>query len=349
MNGIRFVHTDHLRLAESIAGLAAAPDWLRRLARDATRGAVSRIFDIAITQNVDFVLIGAICGQADAFHSSVIRWLEAPVEKLREHGIQVVIAATRHPESKLPADYIIQSDECLYATRNANRVQLTVGRADLPLESELAIGTASSGVSSRAKCSYLIRSGIRYSIGASHDHSPVYSAGAPQSHGPHEQGEFGCLVAEANPDTAQIDVVFEPTDPLRFETRRIQKSSIITSQDIADAIIEESRAMARRQRRTTIVDWFFDSPFECTGAIDSWREENILKSVRSTLQKGHLGVWPRRIKITASDVRLADPFDSQAAHELASLLFDNTGDTNQRTTAAFAELVTGTRLLRQAA
>ena len=349
MNGIRFVHTDYLRLAESIAGLAAAPDWLRRLARDATRGAVSRIFDIAVTQNVDFVLIGEICAPADQFRQNVVQWLEAPVQRLRQHGIQVVIAASGHAESESLADLVLQPDEWLHATNTADRVDLAVGPTNLPAESDLTIGTVPTGTSSNAKCSYLIHPQVRHSIETSNENSPVYSAGAPQSHGPHEQGEFGCLVVEANPDTAQIDVVFEPTDPLRFETRSIQAPSITTSKDIADAVIEESRTLARRQRRTTIVDWHFDSPFACAGNIESWREENILNSVRSTLQKGHLGVWPRQFKITSSDVCLADPFEPGAAHELTSLLLGKLKESHQQAPAVFAELITGVRLMRQAA
>lgn len=349
MNGIRFVHTDYLRLADSVAGLAAAPDWLRRLARDATRGAVSRIFEIARTHRADFVFIGGSCTESEEFQSSVLRWIDGPIKNLREEGIQVVMAASPLSETECLADFVVNPGERLHVTRSADHVRLGISRSEMPAGSDLAVSPVMAGPSAHAACNYLFRPQARHAIGTSPDGAPVYSAGAPQSHGPHEQGAFGCLVVEADPDSGNLDVVFQSTDPLRFETRNIDLSSVVTSRTVCDAVVEESRDLARQQRRTTVVDWHFETPLECAGEIESWRQETILDSVRRTLQEGHLGVWPRRIEMAPSNVSLADGTESEGAHELTSLLFERQRESHHEAHAIFAEMITGARLLRRAA
>ena len=350
MNGIRFVHTDDLRLGGSIAGLAAAPDWLRRLARDSTRGAVSKVFDIASTRNADFVFIGGSCTECDEFRSSVRQWLEKPLRWLRQQGIRIVMAASPLSETEHLADFVVHPNERLYVTRSTDGVRFEIcGPTDLPKESDLALSPESVGISTHVTCNYLFSPQLRHTVRTTQDKVPVYSAGAPQSHSPQEQGEFGCLVVNAIPGTGQMDVAFEPTDPLRFEIHKIDSSSVVTSQDVCDVIVTKSRILARQQRRSTVVDWHFETPLECAGEIESWPQETILNSVRTALQEGHLGVWPRRIEMDPSSVLLAGELDSAGERELTSLLFEQQRESKPLADGLFSELVTGARLLRRAA
>jgi len=349
MNKIRFVHTDHLRLAGSIAGLASAPDWLRRLSRDATRGAVSRVFQIAATQNADFVFIGGNCTDSEPFHSSVLQWLQEPIKTLRQQGIQVVLAASPFSEMENLADVVVHPDERLHATRAANgRVELASHSCDSHTISDLAISPARIGASAHATCNYVFRPQTRHAIEMSPKYHPVYSAGSPQSHGPHETGEFGCLVVDADRNTGHVNADMEATDPLRFETRHITQVSVISYQDTCDAVVKESRILARQQRHTTVVDWHVECPMECNDRLESWQQENILESVRSSLQEGHLGAWPRQIVVSPLSVRLATINESEGTRELTSLLLEQQKESRQESHAAFAELVTGARLLRAA-
>ena len=349
MNEIRFVHTDHLRLAGSIAGLASAPDWLRRLSRDATRGAVSRVFQIAATQNADFVFIAGSCTESEAFQSSVQQWLKEPIETLRQQGIQVVMVASPFSDLDDLADVVVHPGERLHATRAANgRLELASHPSDSHTISDLAISPARTGASAHATCNYVFQPQTRYAIEKSPKRYPVYSAGSPQSHGPHETGEFGCLVVDADRNTGHVNADKESTDPLRFETRHITQASVISHQDTCQAVVNESLALARQQRHTTIVDWHVECPMECNDKLESWQQENILKSVRLSLQEGHLGTWPRQIVVSPSSVRLATINESEGTRELTSLLFEQQKDTRQESHAVFAELVTGVRLLRAA-
>lgn len=347
MNGIRFVHTDYLRLAGSIAGLAAAPDWLRRLARDATRGAVSRVFEIATTRHADFVFIGGGCSDAPEFDSSVFQWLQEPVRNLRQQGIRIVMAADQPSEFDRLADCVVRADERLLVTRIGDQVSLHTSSSGAA--ADLAISVDSPGTSTGARVNYIYRPQTRYLIDEGHGRLPIHSAGAPQSHGPYEQGEFGCLVVDADPDSGQIEAVFEATDPLRFETIGFQQPPTATTQDVCDAVVNGSLELARQQRRTTVVDWYMENAVECVGSVDRWQQESILESIRSTLQKGHLGVWPRRVMVSPPRARVSVESDSTATRELSALLFEDQTGSREEQHRAFAELLAGTRLLRTAA
>ena len=349
MNGIRFVHTDCLRLAESVSGLAFAPSWLRRLARDSTRSAVSRVFEIAKSRNADFLFIGGSCTDSGDFQWSVRDWLEKRIRSLREQGIKVVMAASNASAAECLADVVLNTGECLHASRCRGQVSLTNRRTDAPEASELVVSPESAGPLSDVPCNYLFHTQTRYTARAQQHGLTVYAAGVPQSHGPHEQGESGCLVVDADPDTGRLDTVFEPTDPLRFETHRIKPPSSASSQTICEMVIEESRTLARQQRRTTVVDWQVATPVDCPGEIESWRQDAILESVRSILQQGHIGVWPRSIELMPSSVPFVEGPDSKAIRVLRSLIFEQPGESHQESDNIFAELITGTRLLYGAA
>lgn len=349
MNGIRFIHTDHCRLAGSISGLAAAPDWLRRLARDSTRGAVSRVFEIATTQEADFVFMAGAVSEIAEFDSSVAAWLREPIERLRRRGIKVVLAPTRPSTVDDLADAVLRPGERLQVRKCSVGVELSVQAAESQPSSDLVISPAASGASGQATCNYLFLPGTRRAEDVTADGVPVYTAGAPQSHGPHEQGASGCLVVDADPVDSRLEIKFEETDPLRFETRTVDENSVQTSQDICDAVVTASLELARRQRRSTVVDWQLENSIECAGTIESWHQDHILESVRSTLQKGHLGVWPRRVVVSPSRVRLSGVSDSEGLRELHSLLSQQSAETREELNSVFAELITGARLLSGAA
>lgn len=349
MNGIRFVHTDYLRLAGSIAGLAAAPDWLRRLARDATRGAVSRVFEVAATRHADFVFIGGGCSDAPEFDASVFQWLQEPMRNLREQGIRIVIASDQPSVFDGLADCIVRGNERLLATRIDGQISLHSSPVSSSAAADLAICTDSSGSAAAARANYIYRPQTRYLIDKDHSGLPIHSAGAPQSHGPHEQGEFGCLVVDVDPENGRTEALFEATDPLRFETLSFQQPPTATTQDICDAVVSESLELARQQRRTTVVDWFLENAVECVGSVERWQQENILQSIRSTLQKGHLGVWPRRVMVSPPRARVSVESDSTATRELSALLFEDQTGSREEQHRAFTELLAGTRLLRTAA
>ncbi len=349
MNGIRFVHTDYWRLAGSIAGLASAPDWLRRLARDSTRGAVSRVFEVAATRDAGFVLVGGGCSDSPDYDSSVARWLQEPIHNLKRRGIRFVLAAEQSSAVDELADYVLRPGQRLHVTRSAGRLNLAVQPAASQTRADLVVSPANSGTSPEASCNYLFRPGVRYACSAVDARVPVWSAGSPQSHGPHEQGQFGCLVVEADSGSGTVETSFEATDPLRFETRTIDRADMVTSEDICEAVVNESLELGRQQRQTTVVDWCIDDPVDCVGRVESWHQDSMLETVRSTLQKGHLGVWPRRVSVSPPQVQISGESDTEGARELTSLLFQQPFESREVRNAAFAELVTGTQLLDRAA
>jgi|GEM_PF-2848816 len=349
MSSIRFVHSDYWRLAESIAGLASAPEWLRRQARDATRDSVVSLLNLASTHHVDFVFVGGRCTDDTAFSTSVADWLSEPLGLLRRQGIQIVMAESRIPAMDSLADVVVRPGERLHAGRLDGRVRLTTSHPSEEIHSDLAISAGDCGPSRLALVNYLYSPQLRHEI-ARPDHSvPVYSAGATQAHGPTETGRFGCLVVDVEPQQNAVNTEFHSTDTVQFESRTMEAVASNGHQEICERLVEESRALARQVSQTTVVDWRINTPVTCPDTVEFLRSEQILDAVRAAMQTGHLGVWPRRVAVCLPNLRLAGDIDDFGPGTLKTLLLDETVSTGRSTQVGFEQLVTSVRLLNRAA
>ncbi len=349
MSSIRFVHSDYWRLAESIAGLASAPEWLRRQARDATRDSVVSTLNLAGTHHADFVFIGGSCTSDTAFSTSVADWLSEQLGLLRRQGIQLVMAESGMSAIDSLADIILRPGERLHANRIDGRVRLTASHLTDGADSDLTISTADSGPTSHGTCNYVYSPQLRHEIATSDHMHAVYSAGATQAHGPSEAGAFGCLLVNAVPNQRDATATFHSTDTLRFESRTIEAVAAHSRQEICERLMEESRVLTRQVSLTTVVDWRIDTPVASRNTLEFLRSDQILDSVRAAMQTGHLGVWPRRVAVCPPSLRLADDLDDVGTGTLRTFLIDEAASTGRSTQARFDQLVTGVRLLNRAA
>jgi hypothetical protein len=349
MSDIRFVHTDYWRLADSIAGLATAPEWLRRQARDATRDSVLATLNLASTRNADFIFVGGSCTDDKMFYASVADWLREPLNMLRRQGIRVVMAESHLPAINELADVIVRPNERVHASRTDGTVRLTTANAHEDFRCDLAISTGDCGPSANATCNYLYSPQLRHEIAHAQHRNPVYSAGATQAHSPAETGEFGCLLVAATASHHDVTTSFHSTDTLRFDKRTIDGMTAHNRQRICDEIVEESRVLARQVSLTTVVDWQITSPLDGVRTLELLRSDEILDLVRADLQTGHLGVWPRRVAVFPANLQMATQSNDIRPDTLRTLLFDEATATGSGSQAGFEQLVTGARLLNRAA
>ncbi|MCA9037196.1 MAG: hypothetical protein KDA91_18800, partial [Planctomycetaceae bacterium] len=98
MSVIRFLHSDHLRLASPLSGLADCPDWLRRAAASAVRRSVVSLFETAAAARCDFLLIAGRLTESEQDLDAAVRWLLPHAEQLRGAGIQLVLTGYKRSE-----------------------------------------------------------------------------------------------------------------------------------------------------------------------------------------------------------------------------------------------------------
>ena len=351
MFGIRFVHTDHLRLASPVTGLAAAPEWLRRQARDATRQAVINVCDIARNWGADFLLIAGRLSESADDLPNVIAWLAAPLADLRRRGTAVAIA-TAGDTAELPGladicDVLIRSGERLDVDRTLGKFCLNAVPARRVCNSDLSVcfmSQASNGI--QANCRYLVEPAVRQETKMADQGHTVYSAGSPQGLQPGEEGSFGCLLIAA--EQGNVETTFETTDILRFATAAIDDRPIRCSNDVINAVMDASRELARRELGTWIVDWRIEQRIQCYSEIADFIPEDLLRRVREALQSGHVGIWPRRIDVEPQEIRLVQDRVPSSLRELASVLVVQATAPGHQNQSVLSALARGARLLRVA-
>jgi len=352
MSGIRFVHVDHLRLASPVTGLDAAPEWLRRQARDASRQTVINLCDLAQNRDVDFVLIaGRLAESADDI-PRVLAWLREPLGQLRRRGIKVAITADDWLDSvdvSEVCDVVIRSGERLDADRQDAEIRLDALPAGRTGTADVTVGfRCDSGSGATSACHYLISPAVHRRVMSEFGGDKVYSAGALQALHPNEEGPFGCLLVDTDPGTGRTEVTFEATDVLRFATETIRDAEVHTADDVSSAVLSASQPLARMQTGTLIVDWRIERDVKCSSSIADFSPAEMLHSVRNAMQKGYLGVWPRRVDVVPRDIELLHDDMAASLLELASVLSADAAAVHSLERTHLAELAKGAQLLRAA-
>ena len=344
MNEIRFLHTDCWRLTEPVAALTSTPEWLRRMARDATRSAVLRTLELATAHQAGFLFVAAPPINSNTFSESVADWLNTAFQRLREGGTKIVMAAS-HPSIDQLADVLLQPQERLLVKRQASHLELAAAPIETTCLADLAVTNDQADRLSSAPCNYVYHPQVRHEVSGLSETEFVYSAGATQSLGPTESGSFGCLLVRATPEDGSIAAEFHATDTLRFETCSLDAATVTTEEQLCEAVVDATRELTRQQNHTTVIDWQVSGLAPHRRLPDLWQEQRLLKSIRNGLQTGHLGAWPRRIAITPASITAGESQSGTDA-TLRTVLCEDRQMTPQ---AVWDQLVEGTRLLRRAA
>lgn len=316
MSLIRFVHTDFLRLATPICGVADTPGWLREQAAGSVRNAVRNVADAAINHNADFVLVaGSITDSAADLHLATA-WLAQVFQRLQQAGVQVVARAANEQQAALLApicDIVLRHEEILAASQTHPRttqLRSTV-RSDFSVN-ELAVSIDRDVSPPEARTLYNAVPAQQCSADADCHGVVGYlslSAGPVQAISPEERFEYGCIVVEADTDSRLLKSEFVPTDVIRFSVEELTLNSTMTVDSLASALVTASDSIDRSSARTLIVDWRIDA--ELTAALEEtgrFDEFELLHRIRGAVESGHRGVWPRRLSFCRNaSLRVATP------------------------------------------
>lgn len=316
MSLIRFVHTDFLRLATAVTGLADTPGWLREQAAGCIRTAVRNVADTAINHNADFLLVAGSLTESTADLPLAVMWFQQVTHRLRQAGVQVVVRASTAQEAALLApvcDLVLGPDELLFASRRPSHdVHLRVCENHRSSSEELTVSIGRELSPPEGRTVYNASPATQVSA-ESDCHGVVgylsLSAGAVQAVDPQERFEYGCVVVEADTDTRLLKSEFVPTDVIRFAVEELTLNTAMTVESLASALVGASDSLDRSSPRTLILDWVVDAELTADlQDVGQFDEFALLHRVRSAVQSGHRGVWPRRLSFQRSaTLRVAAP------------------------------------------
>jgi hypothetical protein len=324
MSTIRFLHTDHLRLASPVAGLSDSPDWLRKVASSAVRTAVVNVMEAAIAGRCQFLVVAGRLTESDQDLDLALAWLMSHAASLREHGVRLVLAG--YPESEhsalrcLDAILLAPGQRLDVWNSASGTTEWTVNSRLVPARSG-ALGIEFAGAESVRPLSDLayvvvpstLPSSMADSfdgVAVAHDRHLRMTAGSPQSLGPVERGHFGCQMVEADLHRQAITSRFCSTDVIRFSQELISLPAGMPASQLCEMLCERSRTIGTSGRCTTVVEWVIDGHLSMTSAA--------AKSL--CLNAGHSGAWPCRIRFSDSSSVDVAGHHSAVANEFSAVV-----------------------------
>jgi exonuclease SbcD len=266
---IRFIHSSDFHLDRPPRGLAEVPDHLRAALVDAPYRAAERVFDAALKERVDFVLlVGDLADLTMAGPQGPV-FLGEQFRRLTEQGIGVYWALGRSDgRGRWPDGWQLPEGVVRFAE---NRVERAVFRRDgepiaqifgtsaaarqrirlsqfLADSSELfAIAVAHGS----ADADLLARHAIRYwALGGEHQRRAVLSGptmahycGSPQGRRPRESGPHGCTLVHVD-EERRVRSSFIPTDAVRFLDERVAVNESATPDQLQQILDERVAELA---------------------------------------------------------------------------------------------------------
>lgn len=314
----RFLHAGDFHLEEPVHGPADVPDSLREIFIDAPYLAAQKVFDTAVAERVDFVLLsGDLLEPRDA-GPRALAFLQEQFERLNSHGIATYWAggSVDRPDAwptaiKLPGGVQIFP---------RGRVEeLTHLRADQPIATIL--GTSNSAWEALAESDFrcdgnlfciavaygrmnlsaTARQSVDYwALGGMHQHEALgettkYGSfcGSPQGRDLTETGPHGCLMVHVNAER-KVRTQLVPTDAVRFLVDHVETERDITRAELEKLLLDRAQALAAQHGdRRLVIDWRIHGAHRlANGPRARLVASDILSELRSRWDRGHGHVWP---------------------------------------------------------
>ncbi|MGE0606886.1 MAG: exonuclease SbcCD subunit D [Pirellulales bacterium] len=315
---ICFVHASDFHLEQLPTGLADVPDHLVELLVESPYLAAERIFDAAIEQRADFVVLAGDVFDPQAAGPRGVLFLVEQFQKLRERGIAVYwcgghsdlvdrgIAGVEWPDNV----YLFPTDraEEFICTQKDRQLARLLGRSndrrtrligdDYPSERSplftVAVAHVGEGevIQAHADVDY-------WALGGKHDSQTVpvprglgHYPGTPQGRSPTESGAHGCTVVQVEID-GHIRLVPHPTDVVRWLEERVElpeQSGLERLEMILSARLEHLRAECPQV--ALMVRWHIDANPRVLSQIRSGKQgQELLDRLRRKFGHESPAAW----------------------------------------------------------
>ncbi len=274
----RFLHASDFHLEEPLGGLAEVPPHLGELFLDAPFTAAERVFDVAVRERVDFVILSGDLLEPTLAGPRGISFLLNQFERLNAHGIAVYWAGGKcdGPQdwpnaAKLPTNVqVFPGYKCEELThlRGERALACIVGRswhgnaiqaADYAVDAgnlfSIGVGYGPLELSkvSALRVDYWALGGRheRQTVGG----SPIYYPGTPQGRSPAELGPHGCTLVHVADDHS-LRTQFIATDAARWLDETVQVEADETRTDVKRRIAERMKQLlVDAVERPLLVHW----------------------------------------------------------------------------------------------
>ena len=289
----RFLQTSDFHLDQPLYGLAEVPDHLAELLAEAPYQAAIRVFDLALAENVDLVLL--LGGLVDPHRAGPrgLRFLCEQFTRLAEREIAVYWATSASDgQGRWTANLLWPANVHLFATDRVERVNhLRRGEAICQIvgcgaDSQWAAPPASllpalrdrlaasgytdifsiAAVPQKLDPSALMDLPVRYwAFGGEPNAATLLDladpqrtarlSGSPQGRSPEQAGPHGCTIVHVD-EVGRFRVEALPTDVVRWHEERLEVPATMTRSELDHVLHERTmQIIAAVPDRTLLIRW----------------------------------------------------------------------------------------------
>lgn len=277
----RFLHASDFALHQPLYGFAEVPELLGELLIDAPFQAAQRVFDAAIEERVDFLVLSGDLVDLSKASPRAIAFLLENFERLDAQGIATYWSAGKlNPPQDWPAAARLPKGVQVFPSlepeelshfRGDRPAANIVGRSwhgtsfthvgDFKSDTDglptivVGYGDADADKLADQVVDYWALGGQpqRQTLGTAQ--RVIHYAGSPQGRCPEETGAHGCTLVHVASDRT-VRTQFLPTDAIRWHTERMAIGADLTVEGVQQALSDRVRQLrAEADSRPLIVTW----------------------------------------------------------------------------------------------
>ena len=278
---LRFVHSSDLRIDRPLHGLSHAPDDLREMLRDAPRLAAERVFDTALTENADALLLAGNAIDLKRAAPRDIVFLIDQFRRLDKRNIPVFWAGgTSDPPDAWPRSMPLPDNVTVFPVGRVESHTLNregkavaciqglskpgdreVDASDFRRDAHasftvgVAFGTSDAPGKEGDRVDYMALGGRSRRATVDHEPGVAHYAGSPQGRAPCDAGPSGCTVVQVDAD-GKAKTRFVSTDFVRWQDETIEFTAGVTSVQLRARLRERlDKVRAKSKGTDQLVAW----------------------------------------------------------------------------------------------
>ncbi len=319
----RFIHASDFHLERPMQDIFDLPEHLKSVLVEAPWKAAETVFEHAILENVDFVvlagdLLNPITGGAQG-----TAFLLEQFELLRERGIQVYWAGgqvddpDRWPAAvKLPANVHVFSKnevEAVVFRRNQTPLVTLLGRSTEGSETvraaefardpdenfvvAVAYGKADSETLSSERVDYWALGGRHQAKILQTEEPVIRYCGSPQARALREEGAHGLVLVDVD-GQGHIQVHSVDVDLVRYSEQDIDAEDVALGRDLRQLLAKRvARLQSEASGRHLLVKWRVHMDLENASVVGPSALEDLLGWLRREFGHGQPCCWSTDIEI----------------------------------------------------
>ena len=324
-DAIKFIHAADLHLDQPISGLFELPNHLRSALANAPYAAAEKIFDRAIAERVDFVLLCGDLYDSDSGSARAYAFLLTQFERLAEKKIHVYWCAgktdfpDRWPSSVgLPDNVLTFSSTVVeeiehrrngeklcsifasgYDAERSDAGELAAADSD-SFNIAMTYGEFNAGSFAGKNIAYWALGGRHKTTKLEKPGALAVYPGTPQGRHVKEPGVHGFKFCRVD-NNGKLRVQSIESDNVRFLPQKIGISENITSNHLKELLTQRALKMVNDCPDCLILTrWYFttEGAFNPRIRKPQWTAE-ILEWLRDEFGRGDTGLWSTEVKIEA--------------------------------------------------